>query len=104
MTCCDWHFRFLKAFVENLCRLNSDHCPILVRCSGVKRQRGAHSFRFQATWITSRLFGEVVQNTWSRGCPHVINCLSEVREDAQKFNFDVFGNIFKRKKHLEVRI
>ncbi|KAL4286719.1 hypothetical protein AHAS_Ahas19G0114300 [Arachis hypogaea] len=30
-----WCFRFPESYVENLVRMHSDHCPIMIRCQGV---------------------------------------------------------------------
>lgn len=101
---CDWRTKFLEAYVENLCRLHSDHCPILLRCSSVVAERSTRPFRLQAAWINHEAFPQVVQRAWSKGNNMIYNCLEKVREDALVFNTDVFGNIFKRKRTLESRI
>ena len=46
----------------------------------------------------------MVKEAWDRGGSDAIRCLEEVRVDSIKFNIEVFGNIFRRKKDLEARI
>lgn len=62
---CDWRNMFSKAYVENLSKLQSDHRPILLRCSGFIPPKNERPFRFHAAWLTQR---------FSRGCPR---CLGE---------------------------
>jgi len=47
----DWHLSFPKAFVEVLCRLHSDHNPLLLRFGGLPLARGPRPFRFETAWI-----------------------------------------------------
>ncbi|KAL4275708.1 hypothetical protein AHAS_Ahas20G0134200 [Arachis hypogaea] len=35
-----WCFRFPESYVENLARMHSDHCPIMIRCQGNDRRVG----------------------------------------------------------------
>ncbi|KAL4328991.1 hypothetical protein AHAS_Ahas13G0255400 [Arachis hypogaea] len=99
-----WCFRFPESYVENLVRMHSDHCPIMVRCQGNDRRVGVKPFRFQVAWSYHPSFSSVVRGAWDKGRPNPIRCLSQVRDDALAFNRDVFGNIFKRKRELERRV
>ncbi|XP_057755722.1 uncharacterized protein LOC130974897 [Arachis stenosperma] len=99
-----WCFRFPESYVENLARMHSDHCLIMVRCQGNDRRVGVKSFRFQVAWSYHPSFSSVVRGAWDKGRPNPICCLSQVRDDALAFNRDVFGNIFKRKRELERRV
>ncbi|XP_016195762.1 uncharacterized protein LOC107636788 [Arachis ipaensis] len=96
-----WCFRFSESYVENLARIHSDHCPIMVRCQGNDRRVGVKPFRFQVAWSYHPSFSSVVRGAWDKGRPNPIRCLSQVRDDVLAFNQDVFGNIFKRKRELE---
>ncbi|XP_072077756.1 uncharacterized protein [Arachis hypogaea] len=99
-----WCFRFSESYVENLARMHSDHCPIMVRCQGNDRRVGVKPFHFQVVWSYHPSFSSVVRGAWDKGRPNPIRCLSQVRDDALAFNRDVFGNIFKRKRELERRV
>lgn len=46
----------------------------------------------------------MVKNAWLEGEPNVMGKLQKVREESQKFNREIFGNIFHRKHHLEARL
>nr|KYP50120.1 hypothetical protein KK1_028103 [Cajanus cajan] len=65
---CDipWQLTFPEAFVENLCRVYSDHCPILVRRNGRCSRWTDRPFHFQAAWATHRDFEPLVSNVWRR--------------------------------------
>lgn len=39
---------FPEAYVENLCRRHSDHCPLLLRCNAIVPDKKLRPFRFQA--------------------------------------------------------
>ncbi|XP_025636054.1 uncharacterized protein [Arachis hypogaea] len=99
-----WCFRFPESYVENLARMHSDHCPIMIRCQGNDRRVGVKPFRFQVAWSYQPSFLSVVRGAWDKGRPNPIRCLSQVRDDTLAFNRDVFGNIFKRKRELERRV
>nr|KYP31768.1 Transposon TX1 uncharacterized [Cajanus cajan] len=76
-----WQALFPEPYVENLCRVYSDHCPLLLRQEGSRDISHDRPFRFQATWATHKDF-----------------------EDAIQFNHEVFGNITTRKKALQRRL
>lgn len=45
---CLWRTSFPNVFVENLCRLHSDHHSILLMCGGILAPRGIRPFHFEA--------------------------------------------------------
>lgn len=99
-----WHMAFSEALVEVLCRFHSDHSPILLRLGGLPQERGPRPFRFEAAWIMHEKYQQVVEEAWNRtrGRPH--EALNRVKEDSIKFNHEVFGNIFRRKRAIEARL
>ncbi|PNX93226.1 ribonuclease H, partial [Trifolium pratense] len=99
-----WRLSFPEAFLETLCRSNSDHNPILLRCGGLPIARGAKPFRFEAAWMSHSEYEQVIKNAWSkeRGAP--VAALNAIKEDSIIFNKEVFGNIFQRKRNLENRL
>nr|KYP64025.1 Transposon TX1 uncharacterized [Cajanus cajan] len=99
-----WQAMFPEAYVENLCRVYSDHCPLLLRREGSRDKSQDRPFRFQAAWATHKDFERVVREAWCRSTPTLANGLQAVQVDAIKFNKEVFGNIFTRKKALERRL
>lgn len=100
----DWRVQFPEAYVENLVRHHSDHCPMLLRCKAVIPDKHARPFRFRAAWLFHKDFPSIVQSAWIKGNHRVPISLDSVRKYALEFNENVFGNIFKRKRKLEARI
>jgi hypothetical protein len=99
----EWRMSFQEATVEHLVRRHSDHNPLLLRCNQVSN-RGHRPFRFQAAWCTHTSYSNVVLNAWNKGNGSVVASLQSVEKDSLTFNEEHFGNIFRRKKHLESRM
>lgn len=76
----------------------------MLHCSSDIVDKSSRSFRFQAAWVSHEDFAQVVRNAWTKGDKVVPNSLENVKNDALVFNSEVFGNIFRKKKKLEVRI
>jgi hypothetical protein len=99
-----WQLAFPEAYVEVLCRLHSDHHPLLLRCGNLSQRSGPRPFRFEAAWITHPEYQDVVRTAWSKTTPCPIAGLNQVKIDSLNFNSNVFGNIRHRKHRLERRI
>lgn len=99
-----WRLNFQDAFIEVLCRMHSDHNPLLLRLGGIPQNRGPKPFRFEAAWIMHNDYQGVVQAAWNRRKGKPLEALHLVKEDFIAFNKDVFGSIFKRKRNIESRI
>jgi hypothetical protein len=99
-----WHITFPEAFVENLCRLYSDHNPIILRFGRKQARAGGGPFKFEEAWTTHPSYQELVSNAWGRSDHNVLQGLQEVRQDSIDFNKNIFGNIFQRKRRLEARL
>lgn len=95
---------FPKVFVENLCRLHSGNHLILLFCRGVPSVKGVRPFRFEAAWSSHSDFRRVVRGAWIQGNHDVKFGVDVVKNEALRFNEEVFGNIFRRKQYLEARI
>jgi hypothetical protein len=100
----DWRLSFPEAYLETLCRVSSDHNPILMRCGGLPIARGTRPFRFEAAWISHSDYEQLVKDAWTRGRGLPILGLNTIREESIIFNKEVFGNIFKKKRSLENRL
>jgi exonuclease III len=100
----DWRMSFPEAFVEVLCRLHYDHNPLLLRFGGLPLARGPRPFRFEAAWIDHKDYESLVRNSWNSSNHNTITALNIVKENSIIFNHEVFGNIFRRKKHVESRL
>lgn len=101
---CVWRRAFPEAMVENLCRLHSDHNPILIHCGGLPAHARTRPFRFEAAWTTHPEYRPVVLNAWNKGHSGAVLSLAEVKLDSLLFNSEVFGNIFRRKRRIEARL
>nr|KYP40980.1 Transposon TX1 uncharacterized [Cajanus cajan] len=99
-----WQAMFPEAYVENLCRVYCDHCPLLLRREGSRDKAQDRPFQFEAAWATHKGFERIVREAWGRSTPTLANGLQAVRVDAIKFNKEVFGNIITRKKALQRRL
>lgn len=99
-----WRLCFPEAFIEVLCRLHSDHNPLLLRLGGLPQPRGPKPFRFEASWMVHKDYQGVVQKAWGEKRGKPLEALDQVRIYSQIFNKDVFGNIFRRKKTIEARM
>ena len=100
----DWRIYFPETFVEVICRSYSYHNPLLLRFGGLPLARGPRPFRFEAAWIDHKDYETVVRNSWNSSNHNTIIALHKVKENSITFNHEVFGNIFKRKKHVESRL
>ncbi|XP_020218787.1 uncharacterized protein LOC109802010 [Cajanus cajan] len=103
---CDtkWQTLFPNAFVENLCQVYSDHCPLLVRCGSLIETKKNRPFRFQAAWATHKGFEKIIKDAWKRSTPTLVNGLNTVWKEAIEFNRNVFGTIFSRKREIQARL
>ena len=99
-----WLSIFPEAYAEVLNRLQSDHCPILVRCKGRPQPKGNRPFRFVAAWATHPGYKDIVNQSWWSGNRGIHGKLSEVQKNSLEFNSKVFGNIFVKKCELEQQI
>ncbi|XP_052114210.1 uncharacterized protein LOC127745486 [Arachis duranensis] len=61
-------------------------------------------FHFQVAWSTHPSFKQVVQNAWSGNNHSIFTNLNAVKQGSLDFNAKVFGNIFAKKRNLEIWI
>lgn len=99
-----WSSSFPLGFLEILCRLHSDHNPLLVRCGGLPEVQGSRPFRFEAAWIVHDEYQDIVARAWSKGHDTPVASLHHVRDYSISFNEDVFGNIHRRKRKIKRRL
>jgi hypothetical protein len=99
-----WQLAFPEAYIEVLCRLHSDHHPLLLRCGKALTRSGPRPFRFEAVWITHPNYQNVVQSAWRKQTLCPIAGLNQVKTDSHDFNRNVFGNIRHQNHILERRI
>lgn len=101
----DWRLEFSDAVVCHLPRINSDHCPILLRVFGYPPPASDFKpFRFEGAWMQHEDFEDMVQKSWERSEASISDRLLSLQAALKKWNSDVFGNIFRRKRTLLNRI
>ncbi|KAL4300764.1 hypothetical protein AHAS_Ahas17G0233500 [Arachis hypogaea] len=99
----DWRREFADARVEILPRVNSDHHPLLVNMTPLIQVMGEKPFRFEAMWKTHPTFNDFIRNSWPKDSLFP-RALSSLTTALKKWNREVFGNVFKRKRKLLGRI
>jgi hypothetical protein len=99
-----WCMAFPEAYVEVLCKFHSDHNPLLLRCGLPRRDFGPQPFRFEAAWITHPDYSDIVKSAWVKTAGDYVSCIQQVQHDSLIFNKETFGNIRRRKIHLERRL
>jgi len=100
----EWRLLFEEAGVHHLLQNQSDHCPILIAPYGfISLKHTLKPFRFQAAWFTHDSFKNYLQENWRRDSP-LYPQLLHFSDELIKWNREVFGNLFYRKKQLWSRI
>jgi hypothetical protein len=98
-----WREIYPEATVHHLTRIHSDHCPVIICLSKPPCLNLPRPFIFQPVWLSHPSFPEVVKNSWDVVLPLESNII-EFTEAVMKWNKDVFGNIFWKKKNLTARL
>ncbi|GKU87265.1 hypothetical protein SLEP1_g1695 [Rubroshorea leprosula] len=94
-----------EAKIINRPRLCSDHHPVMLCVdTSSPANRNAKPMRFEAAWLTHENFGTVFSEAWSAHSLSLPDAISSVRETCIQWNRDVFGDIFKKKRHLQARL
>ena len=99
----EWKALFAEANVH-LARANSDHCPLLLNLNSSLGERNNRPFRFQPFWLSHNEFPVLVREAWSGQDPYLLDAISVFTSKALRWNKDVFGNVFTRKKIIMARL
>lgn len=99
------HDRFEDFKLSHLPRVASDHTPLLLQCR-ISSTMPHHAFRFLDAWLLHSEFPAYVQHAWQSypttgGMRGFYDKLFALKKDIQRWNKDVFGNIFRNLKHAE---
>lgn len=111
----DWLFinstfqdSFTSLQLSHLPRVASDHMPILFLC---RRQGGPirRTFRFLDPWLHHSDFHNYMKQAWlsyptTGGMYGFYNKLRSFKKDIQRWNIDIFGNIFNNLKYAETQL
>lgn len=101
---CAWRLAFLEAEVLVLNKIHSNHNPLLLKYSTNIHDGGNRPFYFHAFWNEHADYPTQVRDAWNMVQISVSDRPHKVRKMSLAFNRDVFGNVFRQKCHLEVRI
>ena len=98
-----WRLLYLEALVTHLPRAFFDHCPVLIELLGKRPNCSNKPFRFHTMWLLHPIFPKVVEEAWFDG--HSLSfAISNFSKRAQKWNSEVFGNLFARKRRVLARL
>jgi exonuclease III len=100
----EWRILFPEAYVTNLTRTHSDHCPILLSLWPSSHNSLPRPFRFENIWLSHPEFPTVVDKAWSAPCPNLLSTFELFTSLVTTWNKNTFGNIFQRKKRILARI
>ena len=92
-----------KAVVTHLPRTFSDHHPVLIELWKPNANRLVRPFRFQTMWLLHPDFHRIVREAWPDDVLLQLAIPNFTRK-AKKWNYEVFGNLFARKKRVLARL
>ncbi|KAI9113713.1 hypothetical protein K1719_014964 [Acacia pycnantha] len=99
----EWVHVFPHYEVHHLPKLLSDHRPILINTSLRQSGPSFRPFRFLVPWLSHPDFPLLVERIWSKET-NILTCLNRFTEEAQQWDYEIFGAIRKRKRCLLNRI
>ncbi|KAM5573208.1 hypothetical protein ABKV19_012976, partial [Rosa sericea] len=100
-----WRHEFPYALVQHVARLKSDNCPIFINlCSAQTPSPTLKPFRFEAMWLNHSEFGEFSRQNWSLEELSISSKVDLFTSAVKKWNVEVFGNIFRKKRRLIARL
>lgn len=99
----DWRLAYPEASVSHLIRYQSDHRPLLLDLCSFSPTRAPRLFRFLRAWMSHEKYDDFVMDNWDRN-QDLMDNIQSFTEKLQVWNREVFGNIFRQKKHLCARI
>ncbi|XP_050386206.1 uncharacterized protein LOC126802601 [Argentina anserina] len=104
--CCPaWRILFAEAFIKHLPKTRSDHCPILLQLySNNLVNKNDVPFRFQVMWMNHNMYADFVSSSWNSSSGDLSRKISYLSAALSKWNKDVFGHLFHRKRHILARL
>lgn len=98
-----WCIMYPEATVTHLPRTFSDHHPVLVELNKPSPQASNRPFQFQTMWLLHPKFPRVVQDAWAENFD-LREATKNFTKRVRKWNMDVFGNVFAKKRRVLARI
>ena len=99
-----WKAQFAKANVTHLARANFDHCLLLLNLNPTLGERNNRPFHFQPFWLSHNDFLVLVREAQIGQDANLLDTISYFTSKAQRWNKEVFGNVFARKKNIMARL
>ncbi|CAJ2644330.1 unnamed protein product [Trifolium pratense] len=99
----DWRIKYHEGFAKVLPRVQSDHHPIIVSLEGHATSSRNRPFRFEAAWNSHVDFKDFLNSNWEKDT-NIVQSLHNLTVQLKKWNKDIFGDIFKRKKEILDRL
>ncbi|CAN1248244.1 hypothetical protein LINPERPRIM_LOCUS6657 [Linum perenne] len=85
-------------------RIRSDNRPILIHCPvNLVPHLNSWPFLFVAAWLEHESFLPTIQSAWRSNDPTPA-ALKALQNKLHRWNKDIFGNIFERKKQLVLHL
>ena len=100
----EWKRLFEEANVTHLVRVNFDHYPLLLKLSPNLGNVSDRPFRFQPVWLNHKDFTAIVREAWAGQDDRLDGAISSFKAKALRWNKEVFGNVFVRKKQIMARL
>ena len=98
-----WRVLYPEAVVTHLPRIYSDHHLVLIELFNPNPDRANRPFHFQSMWLLHPDFSRVVREAWPEG--RLLNLATrEFTRNVKKWNVEVFGNLFARKRRVLARL
>lgn len=99
-----WKEQYTKANVTHLAIINSNHCSLLLNLYPNMGNASDGPFRFQSIWLHHKDFLAIVREAWSGKNARLASAISDFTMKVQRWNKEVFGNVFLRKKKIMARL
>ena len=98
-----WRILYPKAVVTHLPRTFSDHHSVLIELSRLISHSLNKPFQFQSMWLVHQDFPRIVKEAWleNNSLPLAI---SNFTTKVMKWNREVFGNIFAKKRRMLAKL
>jgi len=100
----------VKEGVSHLPRTHSDHCPMLIELEGLPSPLPSlKPFRFEAAWMVHPTFPDLAAASWCFPNLNLLETLDHFKSSLldhfkSRWNRDVFGNLFRKKRRTLARI
>ncbi|CAN1182980.1 hypothetical protein LINPERHAP2_LOCUS36270 [Linum perenne] len=99
----EWNLKFPFTKIQHLRRIYSDHRPILTFYEQNNGVRLPKPFKFLAPWLGHEIFLNFLKGAWSTNGDLPIKLL-HLGPRLRRWNKNVFGDVFQRKKDLIKRL